>query len=190
MTGFGFAIRSFFHYLRFNLTVAIGVAITTAILTGGLIIGDSVTYSLEQSTRYRLGKTRTAITSGDRFTGASLAALLQDELSGDRDQAVCCAPMLHLQGVASADGGRLRLNRIQVLGVDEQFDLIAGTSSLFGDLSADEVMVSKNLAERLAVEAGDYIMLRIRKASVMPMNTPFCQGPDKSHRGGRGAGKV
>lgn len=173
MTGFGFAIRSFFHYLRFNLTVAIGVAITTAILTGGLIIGDSVTYSLEQSTRYRLGETRTAITSGDRFTGATLAALLQDELSGDRDQAVCCAPMLHLQGVASADGGRLRLNRIQALGVDEQFDLIAGTSSLFGDLSADEVIVSENLAERLAVEAGDDIMLRIRKASVMPMNTPF-----------------
>jgi ABC-type lipoprotein release transport system permease subunit len=175
MTGFGFAIRSFLHYLRYNLTVAIGVAISTAILTGGLIIGDSLTYSLEQSTRYRLGKTRTAITAGDRFTTASLAALLQEELAGPlhHDLEICCAPMLQLQGVATADGGRLRVNRIQVLGVNHQFDLIADTSFFFGDLSADEVIISENLAERLAVGAGDFIMLRIRKASVMPMNTPF-----------------
>ena len=131
MTGFGFAIRSFIHYLRFNLTVAIGVAISTAILTGGLIIGDSVRYSLEQSTRYRLGDTRTAITTGDRFITASLAALLQEELSDplNHDQHAICAPVFQLQGVATADGGRLRINRIQVLGVNEQFDLIADTSS-------------------------------------------------------------
>jgi putative ABC transport system permease protein len=35
------------------------------------------------------------------------------------------------------------------------------------------VIISENLAERLEVGAGDFIMLRIRKASVMPMNTPF-----------------
>jgi len=175
MTGLGFAVRSFLHYLRFNLTVAIGVAISTAILTGGLIVGDSVRYSLEQGTRYRLGGTRTAITTGDRFTTASLAALLQEELADllDHDQNAVCAPIFQLQGVATADGGRMRVNRIQVLGVNEQFDLIADTSSYFGDLSTDEVIISENMAERLEVGAGDFIMLRIQKASVMPMNTPF-----------------
>jgi len=175
MTGLGFAIRSFLHYLRFNLTVAIGVAISTAILTGGLIVGDSVRYSLEQSTRYRLGDARSAITTGDRFTTASLAALLQAELSASLHpgQEITCAPVFQLDGVATADGGRLRINRVQVLGVNGQFDLIADTSYYFGDLSADEVIISENLAERLEVGAGDFIMLRIRKASVMPMNTPF-----------------
>ncbi len=67
----------------------------------------------------------------------------------------------------------MRVNRIQVLGVNRQFDHFADTSSYFGDLSADEVIISENLAERLDVGAGDFIMLRIRKASVMPMNTPF-----------------
>jgi ABC-type antimicrobial peptide transport system permease subunit len=81
--------------------------------------------------------------------------------------------MFQLEGIAAADGGRLRVNRIQVLGVDQKFDLISDTSSYFGDLSADEVIISENLAERLAVGEGDFIMLRIRKASVMPMNTPF-----------------
>jgi len=175
MTRFGFAIRSFTHYLRFNLTVAIGVAISTAILTGGLIVGDSVRFSLEQSTRYRLGGTRTAITTGERFTTASLAVLLQEELLDlpSPGPLLVCAPMFQLQGVATADGGRLRINRIQVLGVDEQFDLIADTNSYFGDLTGDEVIISENMAERLEVREGDFIMLRIQKASVMPMNTPF-----------------
>jgi ABC-type lipoprotein release transport system permease subunit len=175
MTRFGFAIRSFIHYLRFNLIVAIGIAVSTAILTGGLIVGDSVRYSLEQSTRYRLGATRTAITTGDRFTTATLAALLQEELrdTPDPDPDAVCAPLFQLQGVATADGGRLRINRMQVLGVDGQFDLIADTTSYFGNLTGDEVIISENVAERLEVGAGDFIMLRIRKASLMPMNTPF-----------------
>jgi ABC-type lipoprotein release transport system permease subunit len=175
MTRFGFAIRSFIHYLRFNLIVAIGIAVSTAILTGGLIVGDSVRYSLEQSTRYRLGATRTAITTGDSFTTATLAALLQEELrdTPDPDPDAVCAPLFQLQGVATADGGRLRINRMQVLGVDGQFDLIADTTSYFGNLTGDEVIISENVAERLEVGAGDFIMLRIRKASLMPMNTPF-----------------
>jgi ABC-type lipoprotein release transport system permease subunit len=175
MTGFGFAIRSFLHYLRYNLTVALGVAISTAILTGGLIVGDSMRHSLELGTRYRLGGTRTAVTTGDRFVTVSLAAALQQELAerSDPDAAILCAPVLRLDGVASADGGRLRIDRIQVFGVNGQFDRIAGTSSLFSDLSAEEVIISENLAERLEVGTGDFLMLRIRKASVMPLNTPF-----------------
>ena len=175
MTRFGFAIRSFIHYLRFNLTVAIGVAISTAILTGGLIVGDSVRYSLEQSTRYRLGGARTAITAGERFFTASLSALLQEDLSADKNtgQEIICAPVFQLGGIATADGGRLRINRVQVLGVNEAFDLIADTSSYYGDLSGDEVIISENMAERLELDVDDYLMVRIRKASVMPMNTPF-----------------
>ena len=175
MTAFGFAIRSFVHYLRYNLTVAIGIAISTAVLTGGLIIGDSMRYSLEQSTRYRLGGTRTAITMGDRFTTASLASSLQDVLDSrpDHDREVFCAAVLQLQGMAITEGGRMRVDRIQVTGVDGQFDLIAGTASFFGNLSGDEVIISENLAARLDVGVGELITLRIRKASIMPMNTPF-----------------
>jgi putative ABC transport system permease protein len=175
MTVFGFAIRSFVHYLRYNLTVAIGIAISTAVLTGGLIIGDSMRHSLEQSTRYRLGGTRTAITMGDRLATASLASSLQEVLASgpDHPREVSCAPILQLQGVAVAEGGRMRIDRIQVSGVDGQFDLIAGTASFFGSLSGDEVIISENLAARLGVGPGEWLMLRIRKASMMPMNTPF-----------------
>jgi len=57
MTRFNLILNSFIHYFKANLLVAIGVAISTAVLTGALIIGDSVTFSLEQSTFYRLGNT-------------------------------------------------------------------------------------------------------------------------------------
>ena len=67
MSQIQFIIKTFLHYLKANLLVAIGVIISSAVLTGGLIIGDSITHSLEQITNYRLGKTNFTISAGDRF---------------------------------------------------------------------------------------------------------------------------
>jgi putative ABC transport system permease protein len=50
-----FTIKTFIHYFKQNLLVALGVVVSTAVLTGALIIGDSVRYSLKQSTFSRLG---------------------------------------------------------------------------------------------------------------------------------------
>ena len=57
MSRFRLVLKSFLHYFKANLLVALGVAISTTVLTGALIIGDSVRYSLEQTTFYRLGNT-------------------------------------------------------------------------------------------------------------------------------------
>jgi putative ABC transport system permease protein len=40
MTRFKLALDSFIHYFKANLLIAIGISISTAVLTGGLIIGD------------------------------------------------------------------------------------------------------------------------------------------------------
>ncbi len=50
------AIRSLAYYWRSNLAVALGVAAATAVLTGALIVGDSMRASLRSLTIERLGK--------------------------------------------------------------------------------------------------------------------------------------
>ncbi|MFC2116399.1 FtsX-like permease family protein [Bacteroidota bacterium] len=167
MTGLYFAVRTFMFYLRQNLTVALGVAISTAVLVGGLIIGDSVSHSLERGTSLRLGSTQIAISGNDRIFTSQFAGTLEDHLDFD------CTPMLQLAGSANADGGRLRINRVQVNGVDERFDRVAGTQSLYRDLKDNEAVISENLAARLEVKEGDFFVLRVQKASVFPLNTPF-----------------
>ena len=49
------ATRSFKHYLRSNVAIALGVAAATAVLTGALIVGDSMRHSLHGLTMERLG---------------------------------------------------------------------------------------------------------------------------------------
>jgi ABC-type lipoprotein release transport system permease subunit len=167
MTGIYFVLRTFLFYLRQNLTVALGVAISTAVLCGGLIIGDSVTHSLKAGTLLRLGNTQVAVMGNERIFTARLAENLQDQLGSD------CTPVLQLAGSASSDGGRLRISRLQVNGVDGRFDRAAGTQSVYETLAGNEVIISENLAARLELKEGDFFVLRVQKASVFPMNTPF-----------------
>ncbi len=69
------AISSLRYHGRVNLAIALGVAAATAVLTGALIIGDSMRGSLRDLTLDRLGQVDTIITSPD-FFGEELAGKL------------------------------------------------------------------------------------------------------------------
>jgi putative ABC transport system permease protein len=55
------------HYRRFYRLVSFAVILMTAVLTGSLLLGDSVRGTLVQRVGERLGKTETIITSGTGF---------------------------------------------------------------------------------------------------------------------------
>jgi len=144
------------------------------VMTGSLIIGDSVRYSLEQATFYRLGSTTNLVASGERYFRHEIAA----EIEADNPQIVA-SPVLLLEGVAIADGGRRRLNRVQVVGVDSSFVKIAQTD-IYSALTGNEIIISENLADKLDVAEGDNLLLRIKKASLMPLNAPFVSAEETS----------
>ena len=50
-----FISASLRHYRRIHIAVALGVAVATAVLTGALLVGDSVRGSLRDLTLQRLG---------------------------------------------------------------------------------------------------------------------------------------
>jgi putative ABC transport system permease protein len=174
MTKLNYILKSFFHYLKANLLVALGVAISTMVLTGSLIIGDSVRHSLEQTTFYRLGETTHLVAVTERYFRQEMAA----ELEADKPE-IQAAPILLLEGVAVADGGQRRVNRVQVVGVDGNFEKIA-QSEIYSELADNEIVVSRNLAERLEVGEGDNILVRVKKASLIPMNAPFVSDEETS----------
>lgn len=173
MSRFRLVLKSFLHYFKSNLLVVLGVAISTTVLTGALIIGDSVRYSLEQTTFYRLGKTTHLVSTVDRYFRTELAAELEKE-SG-----IKTAPALILEGMAISNGGQERVNKIQVIGVDNSFENISGTS-FFSGLKDNRVIISTNLAERLGLKKGDEFLVRIKKASLIPMNAPFVSDAETS----------
>ncbi len=167
MTGRILIIKSFFHYWRKNLTVALGVAVSTAVLTGALVVGDSMQYTLQKLVDLRLGATTHTITAGDRYITRDLATSL------DSGSGIASTSVLQLEASAVVDGGQKRLPNIQILGIDASADAFFGLGDWFSNLSDNEVIISKNLADRLELNIGDNVLFRIRKASLIPLNAPF-----------------
>src|SRR5262249_22718218 len=105
-------LRNLLYHWRGNLAVLLGVVVGTAVLTGALLVGDSLRGSLRDLTLRRLGWVDQALV-GSRFFRASLA----DNLPASR-----AAPLILLRASAAKPAGGA-LNRVTVLGIDRRFGL-------------------------------------------------------------------
>jgi len=161
-----YILRTIRHYLKLNFTIVLGIALSTAILVGALIIGDSVRYSLQQITVQRLGKTSQVITAGERLFGTQLAENMAAKTNAQ------VAPVLRANGFGVINGGELRVNQLAVWGIDQTFGDFSNTLGLF-NLKENEVAINENLASLSGLKVGDELLLRLNKLNTFPANTPF-----------------
>ncbi len=166
MTLFRYIIKSILHYAKLNIATILGVALSTAILVGALIIGDSVKYSLQQITIERLGNTDAVITAGERLFTRQLAENIS------KNSNLKTSAVLRANGIAIVDGGQVRVNQLQVWGIDSLFASFCNVSGQFS-LSGNEVLINENLASIMQIKEGDEFLLRVNKLSTFPANTPF-----------------
>ncbi len=159
-------LKSAWFYRKLNLTIILGIALSTAILVGALIIGDSVKYSLQQITVQRLGKTSQVITAGERLFGQQLAIELAEKTGTET------AALLRANGFGVIDGGDLRINQLAVWGADAAIGNFANYPELF-QLQNNEVAINENLASLSGLKVGDEFLLRLNKLNTFPANTPF-----------------
>src|SRR5579884_2466782 len=87
-------LRNLIYHGRGNLAVGLGVVLGTAVLTGALLVGDSLRGSLRDLMLGRLGWVEQAVIPG-RFFRAALAT----EIPADRS-----SPAILLQGSAAVPG--------------------------------------------------------------------------------------
>ena len=78
---FQFILKSLWHFRKQHLAVFAGTVISTAVLTGALIIGDSVRFSLKNLVEKRLGKTEYILNTGGRFVRSELAHAISASLN-------------------------------------------------------------------------------------------------------------
>jgi putative ABC transport system permease protein len=166
-------LRTLRHYPWSHLATSAGIAVATAIICGALIIGYSLTRSLEQIVEYRLGNITHTITAGERlFTGQLVYNIAQKE-------GLDITPILKADAIVSVQGSDARINRVQIWGVDTGFAEIAGGEWPQKEIEPGEVLVSENVAMRLGVATGDFILLRMRTINpilVIHLSFPM---PDK-----------
>ena len=172
MTLYRLIIRSLVYYKRINITVLIGALVSAAILTGGLIIGDSIKYSLKQISYKRLGNTQFAITAGERFFGQDLS----DKLSARFDVSTSSAILIN--GIAINNDVDKRINNAQVVGIDHRFWKLH--DSQLPELGEDEAIINRKTAEKLNLKTGDEFLLRAEKPGLIPLNAPFVSDENTS----------
>jgi ABC-type lipoprotein release transport system permease subunit len=160
-------LRSLRFYWRTHLGVLLGVAVAGAILTGALVVGDSVRASLRQAALARLGTIQSALATPDRFFRAALA----DELQPDLHATV--APLLLLRGASTLPDGSARANAAQVVGVEERFWRLGGASNLLAGAEADEAVINVRLAEQLGAGIGATLVLRVELPALISRDVPL-----------------
>jgi putative ABC transport system permease protein len=156
-------LRNLLYHWRGNLAVFLGIVLGSAVLTGALLVGDSLRGSLQALTLDQLGWVEEALVPG-RFFREQLAT----EVSAQRR-----APALLLQGSAARKSAEERVGRVTVLGIDASFwpkDKIPGGAEFWAS-EDDEVVLNRTLAGALAVNAGGAIELYLQRADNVPGET-------------------
>ena len=170
----GLLLRSLRFYWRTHLGVLLGVTVTSAILTGALVVGDSVRDTLRHLALARLGRTELALNAPEHCFRARLA----DELAGELHTMI--APVILLRGSAARPDGRARANEVQVVGVEDRFWKLGGAGNPLAAAAADDVAVSARLAERLGLRAGDRLVVRVEPPALISRDAPLSGRSDAS----------
>src|SRR5437879_4035175 len=158
----GLSLRNLFYHRRGNLAVLLGVAVGCAVLTGALLVGDSLRGSLLQRTFDRL-----------EWVGHALIAsrFFREELVRDL-QPHSLNPAIVLQGTATKGGPEAppaaavlrRVPGVTVLGVTQRFwptsrlrpHLAPPTEGDFWHVD-DSVALNAALAADLKASVGDRV---------------------------------
>ncbi|MEW4452548.1 FtsX-like permease family protein [Bremerella sp. JC817] len=166
-------VRSTWQFWQTNLAVLLGVAAATAVLTGALIIGDSVRGSLRDLALSRLGSIH-EILLADRFFRPEIAQQITAE-----NASTTAVPIVLMQGtlqtVAPKPGDPTKVaGNLAVLGIDEAFwqlGEVPGWKPI--PLARDEIILNQPLADELMVQAGDLVTLRLPGGNDVPADSPL-----------------
>ncbi len=152
-------------YRKEHSLLFIGLALSTAILTSALIIGDSVKFSLNAIVEKRLGKTQHLIFTQERFYPSAFSSAVSTELNFPT------APVLLLRGMASSDNTETQIPNVQVCGVNAEFWKIGDCE--MSELNENEVIINQQTADKLKLNVGDELFIRVEKVSFVTENAPF-----------------
>ncbi|MDB5318489.1 MAG: hypothetical protein JWN40_120, partial [Phycisphaerales bacterium] len=138
---FKLLIRNLRYFRAANLAAVAGMAVATAVLTGALMVGDSVRGSLRDLAERRLGFVDHALVS-PRFLDQKLADRLA-ESAGFRERFESVTSGVTLRGGAAHVDGNTRVAGVQITALSDRYPVPAG-----------EAMINPTLAEALGGAGG------------------------------------
>ena len=159
--------RSLSHHWRTNIAVVLGVAAAVSVLSGALLVGDSVRGSLRDIAVGRLGRSEHVISSMEFFRDA-----LAEDIRSAAGGAATSAPLIVANGFVGHEKSGRRASGVLVYGVDDRFWAFHGLPSRPG------VLISPALAAELGAAASDALLVRLQRPSAIPIESLFGRKDD------------
>src|SRR5262249_42052064 len=159
--------RNLAYHWRGNLAVLCGVAVGSAVLTGALLVGDSLRGSLRAR-----GERRLAGIAAAMMLPRPVRADIADGLPGNTAPVVLLPGSL--QAVTGNDATAPFLGRVTVLGVDPRFKPAGIPDGLVNWSGTDkQIVLSDRVAGKLGVKPGDRVKLGVERFSDLPRSSSF-----------------
>ncbi len=151
-------LRSLVYHWRTNLPIIAGVATAIAVLSGALLVGQSVRASLRNLLFEQIGNTEHAITA-DRFFSEDLAEAFS--ASGES------CPLIFLKGIVTHEDTGVQAHEVNVFGIDERFWKFQGMRNQRAP-EGRSAIVGTQLARHLNVDPGESLLLRVETEQSIP----------------------
>jgi putative ABC transport system permease protein len=163
MTRFKLLLRTLTHFRLSNLAVIAGAAIASAILTGAMMVGDSVKLSLRDLTLQRLGPIDYAMTPG-RFFNEDLATRIQSHPKF-KDNFTQSFPAIYLRGGATSESTNSAAAGLQIAAVGNELVPVPDGRSI----------LNQPLADLLRASPGTTLILNLPSTDDTPKDAAFAR---------------
>ncbi|MFO1003127.1 MAG: ABC transporter permease [Planctomycetaceae bacterium] len=182
---FRFILSSIFYYRRSHLVVMLAVAVSTAVIGGALIVGDSVRASLRQMTLSRLGGI-THVLHSPRFVREKLADEISETLKSAKVESLRsghAAPAMLLAASVekkTATGELRRAASVTVLGLKSADWGILDTAASGEEISQASavnaptdsgIVLGYKTAAELGAVIGDSVSVWVELPSSIPRDS-------------------
>ena len=161
-------LRGLTYYWRTNLAVVAGVATAVAVLSGALLVGDSVRGSLRDLVVQRLGRTDQVIVASGFFRETLADELRSTQTFGSMFSGG--VPLIVVPGFATGQESGRRAGQVRVYGVDDRFWRFHGVGAVTGP-DDRQALLSPALAEELGTPPGGTVLVRVQRPSDIPLES-------------------
>jgi putative ABC transport system permease protein len=132
MSRLALILRNLFYFRGVNLAVVVGMIVATAVMTGAVMVGDSVRASLADLARDRLGNVDEAVVSRRFFDQSVVQRLLSDPDIGKRFDV---APAVILPGGATTESDLVSAGTVQILAAGGWMEVPRGQCVINGPVA-------------------------------------------------------
>jgi ABC-type lipoprotein release transport system permease subunit len=159
-------VRSLAYRWRSNLAILSGCVVGTSVLTGALLVGDSMKGSLRDWTLERLGRIDYALVGAHFFTQA-LADRAAESTASHRDPLERVAAAILSHGSIRNDSGALATD-VQIVGTTSSFWRMFDDLADDPDALANQTVANDRLADELSLTIGANVVATVQVVSAIP----------------------